>query len=807
MTTIAKAYQTALEHFQAGQLQPAASICEQIMHQAPEFADAWHLRGVIAGTQNQPELVVKFLEHAIRLQPERAQYHYNLAHAFQQHGQIQAAMNAYRKCLQLAPQHMSCLRNLGHLLLQQGRFSDAIQCYATAVQAAPELAGPQMSLGIAYQRHGDIDQARQCFEKAIQLQPDFAEAHMNAGLCQVKLGRLSEAIRYYQEALRLRPDLLSAQLNLGIALQQAQQFQAAEACFRDACQRHPQETEPLLKLGGLLMEMGRPKQALQLFEKVLQLDPKHSRAWLQSGHSLRQTLQYEEAAAHYRRGCEQEPDNTAALGFWLMCNMECCNWAHFDELRVRLRDRLESDWLPEQRQAPIKFSQYSSVPAENSLHPFLSLVLPVDCTAQEQLLCAQKYVRQTLGDLVTPPGSLPSQSINADASPVWRLSQDAAQRTQLGTAQPITIGYLSADFREHAVSRLAVELFEAHDRQQFRVLGYSIGRDDQSPLRKRLEAAFDVFRDCWSESHRETAEAIRRDGVDILVDLTGHTQNSRLPILAQRPAPLQVNYLGYPGTMGADFMDYIVVDHYVVPDGFAKYYSEQLVRLPGCYQANDSQRPWLDASPLSRTECGLPPDKFVFCCFNQNLKITPKQFALWMRILRRVPESVLWLLEAHPAVRVNLREYASQQGVEPERLCFAPRVEHSQHLARHHHADLFLDTLPYNAHTTGSDALWAGLPVVTQSGTTFASRVTGSLLMALRLADLIVDSPQEYEQLCVDLANQPARLAAYRQTLLAGRETEELWSGASFARKLELAFLAMWQRYRNGEKAAPLDID
>jgi len=358
----------------------------------------------------------------------------------------------------------------------------------------------------------------------------------------------------------------------------------------------------------------------------------------------------------------------------------------------------------------------------------------------------------------------------------------------------IRLGYLSADFHQHATAYLIAEVFERHDRARFEVAAYSYGPDDRSGMRARLKGAFDRFLDIRPLAHGEAARQIHEAGIDILVDLKGYTTHARTEILAYRPAPIQVNYLGYPGTMGAEFMDYIIADPFLVPEDRQPFYSEALAYLPDCYQSNDTKREISEQVP-SRAECGLPERGFVFCCFNNTYKITPAFFDIWMRLLHAVPGSVLWLLEANAAAKTNLRREAAARGIDPERLIFAPRQHLPEHLARHRHADLFLDTLPCNAHTTASDALWASLPLLTCAGETFAGRVAGSLLQACGMPELITTSPEAYEAIALKLASEPSRVAVLRRRLEQQRLSAALFDIARFTRNLEAAYIRMWEEF------------
>jgi len=360
----------------------------------------------------------------------------------------------------------------------------------------------------------------------------------------------------------------------------------------------------------------------------------------------------------------------------------------------------------------------------------------------------------------------------------------------------IRIGYFSADFRTHPVAQLVAGLFEHHDKSRFEVSALSYGPDDGSELRDRLKAAVENFVDVRAMPDDEIAESIHRREIDILVDLTGLTQYNRFSVLSRRAAPIQVNFLGYAGTTGADWMDYIIADRTIIPNDHFGFFSEQVVWLPDCYQPNDNKCHVSERLP-TRLECSLPETALVFCCFNSTNKVTPEIFDVWMRLLVAVEGSVLWLLETNPTATENLRNQAKACGISPQRLIFAPKLPLADHLSRHAHADLFLDTLPYTAHTTASDALWAGLPVLTCLGETFAGRVAGSLLQAVGLPELITTSLEDYEALALRLAREPALLASIKAKLARNRETYPLFDTARFTRHIEAAYTTMWQRYQN----------
>jgi len=409
---------------------------------------------------------------------------------------------------------------------------------------------------------------------------------------------------------------------------------------------------------------------------------------------------------------------------------------------------------------------------QNHLSPFVFLSLP-GTTDAEQKRCAERYT------LIEYPPHLVSSIRNQMGFDFKRVPNNK-----------IHLGYLSEDFSDHATSKLMAEIFELHDRSYFHITAYSYSQNDGSAMRKRLEKTFDSFVDILNDSHEEAAKKIYKDHTDILIDLKGYTPNTRSAILALRPAPIQVNYLGYPGTMGADFVDYIIADHFIIPPEKERHYKEKVICLPDCYQPNDRSRQRLPTPP--RSECGLPEQGFIFCCFNQSYKITPDIFAVWCQLLKAVPESSLWLLVSNPHAEINLRWEAENHGVNPARLIMAPTImDTEKHLARLQCADLFLDTLPYNAHTTCSDALWMGLPVVTCAGETFTSRVAGSLLTAIGTPELITYNLDDYYRLALELATNGEMLATIRNKIITNRDTAPLFDSERFTRNLERAYLKM----------------
>jgi predicted O-linked N-acetylglucosamine transferase (SPINDLY family) len=496
----------------------------------------------------------------------------------------------------------------------------------------------------------------------------------------------------------------------------------------------------------------RHADALGCYERALAINPESAEAWADRAAALSDLGRYDEALASCAKALSIEPERDYVYGGWLHMKMLLCDWGGLEEAFDSLEMRI------------MEGRKLSS--------PFPMLATPLSPAAQRK--CAEVYVEDRFP---------------ARAGPAFDRAPGAPSRTR--------IGYFSADFRNHATSYLMAELFEKHDRSRFEVIGFSFGPRSSDGMRRRLESGFDGFHDVSERTDRQIAELSRTLGIHIAVDLKGLTDDARPGVFAFRAAPVQVGYLGYPGTMGASYIDYVIADPVVIPPEKRAGYSEKVAYLPDSYQANGSGRKTSDRS-FTRAELGLPSAGFVFACFNNTYKVTPEVFDLWMRLLSSVPGSVLWLFEGNRTASLNLRKEAEKRGVSPDRLIFAPRMDLGEHLARHRTADLFLDTFNYNAHTTASDALWAGLPVLTCLGETFAGRVAASLLNAVGLPELIARSAAQYEALALDFATRPEKLAALKVRLGQNKLTCPLFDTARFARNLEVLYSKMWERYRTG---------
>ncbi|MBV8653301.1 MAG: tetratricopeptide repeat protein [Alphaproteobacteria bacterium] len=646
-----------------------------------------------------------------------------------------------------------------------GEGAAAEAAYRQAIALRPDYAVAHLNLGATLEEAGRLADAVACYRQAVALTPDHATAQVRLGNALFALGDAAAGEAALLRASEIDPALYEAHSNLAIFLRARRRFAEAEAACRRAIALKPETMAAYSTLADLLIEAGRVKEAVATWRRALAIKPDAAMLYALGAH-LAGGRRKDEAIACFDRAVAVQPDDIRSLSASTHQRRHLCRWDGLaaDEARVLtlLRDK------------------------GGRVSPFE--LLAMNSTAEDQLRAAAGFVKPLI------------------VMPELQLKHGAPRQSNRNGGDRIRLGYLSADFHEHATAHLTAELFERHDRTRFEVIGYSTMPGDGSAMRARLERGFDRFVDLAGMGDEVAARRIHEDGVDILVDLKGHTEGARLGILARRPAPLQVAFLGYPGTTGADFIDYAIADRHVVTPASQAQFRERLVLLPDSYQPNDRQRQIAETGP-TRAEAGLPETGVVFCCFNNSYKIAAEIFTIWMRLLNAVPGSILWLLEANQAVRDNLAREAVRRGVLPDRLVWAQRLPPPLHLARHSLADLFLDTLPYNAHTTASDALWAGLPVLTCPGETFASRVAASLLDAVGLPELATSSLADYEALALRLATDPASLAALKAKLAANRLTTPLFDSARFTRHLEAAYRQMWEMWREGEEAMGFEVE
>jgi len=732
-----------------------------VISMVPDLPEAWVNKGNVLRELKQPEEALASYDHALKLKPEYAEAWLNRGNALLDLKQPEEALESCDHALKLKPEYAEAWSNRGNALVDLKRPEEALESYDHALKLEPEYAEAWSNRGNALVDLKRPEEALESYDHALKLKPEYAEAWSNRGSALVDLKRPEEALESNEHALRLKPDYPEALSNRGSALLKLKQPEEALLSCNRALALKPDYAEAINSRGVALMDLKRHEEALASYDRALALEPDYQDALFNRGLVLRFLNRHEDAARSYARLLEMAPHYSFAKGDLLHAKMLCCDW---EGLTV-LAETIEKDLHAGKKSAePFGFQAISS-------------------STRDLRRCAEIYAANKCPRAQTP---------------VW-----TGERYQNAR---IRIGYVSGEFRHQATSVLIAGLFELHDKNCFELFAFDNGWDDASEIRGRINRAFAEIVDIRRLGDREAAAAIKRRQIDILVNLNGYFGEARSGIFSLRPSPVQVNYLGFPGTLGVDYMDYILADRQVIPPEHEACYTEKVVYLPDTYQVNDSRRRIAEHTP-TRAEVGLPDTGFVFCCFNNKYKITPEIFDCWMRLLNEVQGSVLWLLEDDAAASRNLRREAETRGVAPERLVFARRLRLEDHLARHRLADLFLDTLPYNAHTTASDALWAGLPLLTCQGTTFPGRVAASLLNAIGLPELITHSLGEYEALALELATNRRRLADIRSKLARNRDTYPLFDTDRFRRHIEAAYTRMWERYQRGEPPESFAVD
>ncbi|MFO1261506.1 MAG: tetratricopeptide repeat protein [Sphingomonadaceae bacterium] len=643
---------------------------------------------------------------------------------------------------------------LGQIHYARRDLDQAVAAFRRAIAVRPDCPEVHYNLAVVLQELGEKEQALASYEAAIAYKPDYFAAYNNLGALHLALGHSREAIAALQSAIKLKPDYADAYNNLGNAFRDIGNNASATAYYNQVLTFEPHHARAHYNLGLIHQSQGQVGDAIMCFERAMTHAPDYSDAHREMAALLLTLDLREEAIATYQRALAGNPHDDIALALLLHQQGHICDWDGMAAYAHRVPE-LGTDM---QAVAPWGMLALEDSPARHRLRSELG--------AAARFGMAQRTV-------VARPAARPEK---------------------------LKIGYFTSDIYYHATMFLLGRMVELHDRDRFEVHAFSYGAEDSSAYRP----IFDRFHDVHRMKDEEVAALARRAGLDIAIDLKGHTKDGRLGILSFGAAPVQMSYLGYPGTSGADFIDYMIADRVAVPDAQRAHYTESMIYLPGSYQVNDNRRAIANVN-FTRAQMGLPEDAFVFACFNNSYKITAEEFDIWMRLLDKVEGSVLWLYKANPWAEVNLRREAEKRGVDPARIIFAEGMPVEQHLARQHLADLFLDTFNVNAHTTASDALWGGLPVLTRMGEGFAARVAGSLLHAVGLPELATESSDAYEAMALELATDRAKITYLKERLATNRLTTLLFDTDAFVRHIEAGYEAAYDRFFNGE--APADIE
>ena len=783
-----------MRHYNEGRLDAAEAVCQKILNTEPECADAFYILGLLSQRKQELGTACSYLRKATALKPESSLYHHTLGNLLLEIGDSALAYDSFQRTLELDPQHAAAHFSTAIVLQRAGHYDEAVTEYTRALETKPNFLEALCNLGAVMYAKGKFDYSIDYFLKALALSPDNAMIYYSLATAYQAQQQPEEAARSFREALRINPDLVEAHFNLGILLRDQGDLTGAMKCFRMALSINPRLAEAYCNLGNIANLAGNAHQAIEYYRQAVHFRQDYPDAYNNLGIVLMNCGDLTAAIEAFRSALKYSPDNPK-INFNLgVCHKESAHYTaaiHCLDTALKLDPGINKayaelcrinqiicawhdDAHPARRLIEINRSCLEKN-QESPIYPFDALSLPL--TPAEQTAIAKSHAAEICRKSRTPD---------------YQFKQPTAVYTDR-----LRIGYISPNFNNHAEAHLTASLFGSHNRDRFDIFAYSIGNDDGSIYRRRIMRGCEHFTDIRDHSYQDAAGCIAADGINILIDLAVYNTNSRPEILALRPAPVQVSYLGFPGSSGADFYDYIITDRVVTPPDQQKWYTEKFVYLPHCYQVNDQLQPAPNHIP-SKSECGLPEQAFVFCSFNNSYKIEPIMFAVWMRILTRVPGSVLWLLHHSPEASSNLHYEAARHGIDPSRLVFADKQTKDSHLARHRHADVFLDTLYYNAHTTASDALRMGVPVVTSIGTSFASRVAASQLTTMMLTELIASGLREYEELGVKLAIQPQYLSAIRRKLNTNLQTSPLFDTVGFARSLECSYERMWEIFTSG---------
>jgi protein O-GlcNAc transferase len=758
MITMPASLALALEHHKAGRLQAAKEVYQQVLQIDPYRAEALHSLGVVAHQQGEHELALTYMSQALQLRGDSVPLLNNLGEVYRTLGRLSEAIDCFRRALQLKSDIAELHNNLGNALKDQGQTSQAITCYHRALQLAPNYAEAHLNLGNALKKQKQYVEAIACFQRALQLKPDLAEAYYSLGNTVRAQGRTAEAITCYQRALYLKPDDARTHNNLGIALQSQEQTGEAIGSFRQALHWKPDYMQAHINLGNALQFQGHTEEAMTCFQRAVQLKPGHAEAHNNLGNALQFQGQSEEAIVCYRRALNVKPDFFDAynnLGNALM------DQGLIDEATAAYRRVVE--------------------------------LCPGDAAAHSKLINVLHYHPHPDSQGLTEE----LQRWHArHAAPLARLFQP--HDNDPDTTRRLRIGYVSPDFREHVDSFFVMPLLSNHDHRQFEVFCYAdVARPDATT--ERLRSHVDVWRRTVACTDRQVADLVRSDQIDVLIDLELHEIHNRLRVFACKPAPVQVTWLGYPGTTGLSAIDYRLTDSYLDPPGSGDAcYAEQSFRLQDTFWCYDPLTDQPTVGPLPAVEHGV----ITFGCLNKFYKINDQCLVLWAKVLQAVPRSRLLLLVPQGQARQRVLARLEQEGVGSARVEFAARQPRADYLKLHHHIDIGLDPLPYNGHTTSLDAIWMGVPIVTQVGNTVVGRAGLSILSNVGLPELVAYTPEQFVIVAATLAGDLEQLATLRAGLRGRIERSPLMDAPRFARNVEGAFRAMWQRWCAGRQGS-----
>lgn len=775
-----------------GELSDAEKAFRTVTELNPFFEDGFRNLGVSLEGQGKLDEAIDAYQRAIEIKPDSFETYYNLGNAQKTNGRVQEAIEAFNMALSLNPDYFEAYLNLGSMLHEHDRFAEAISAYNKALSLQPDDPEVYIYMANSLKEQGKLDEAIEFYQKTISLEPSYIDAHNNMGVALSEQGKLDDAILAYKKALSMAPDYADAYINLSIALK-SQGFldDAVKAC-KQALSIRPDDADAYNNMGNVLKDQGKLEEALKVYDKALLLKPDYAQVYVNIGAARMQLDQLGLAIEAFNKAISIHPYAEA-----------------YNNLGAAL---LKQDKLDEAIKAcnkALSIKPDFAMARSQKLHLLAQICdwqsIAEDDYGVEKLGVTQKCIQPfSLLSLEDSPERHHARSV-VYTREMFPQKTFALPKKPDQKPQRLRIGYFSSDFKDHPVTYLISNVVESHNREQFEVFGYSLCEPEMQTMGERLAKSVDTFRDVHTLHDAEIAKISHEDKIDIAIDLTGYTQNSRSGVFSYGLAPIQINYLGYPGSMGANFMDYIIADHNLIPEEYQQYYSEKPIYLPHHYQAQNDQLRIAPETP-SRASLGLPEKGFVFCALNSTYKITAREFDIWMRLLRNVDGSVLWLLKSNQWAEANLLKEAFSRGVDAERLIFAENVTHDKYLAQFRQADLYLDTFNYNAGATASHALWAGLPVLTKQGKSYTARMASSLLKSIGLPELCTLSELEYETLALELAQNPEQLETINQKLSINRSTMPLFNTKLFTKHLENGYQQAYQRYFDGAQPAPIVV-
>ena len=738
----------ALQLHKDGKFEDAINLYSEVLENKKNDSQLLFLIGTAYIQQGKIEKGIQELKKSISLKPENVFAYSNLGNALKDLKRYDEALTSYDKALQINPNYADIHNNRGSILKKLKKYNEALASYEKALQIKPNHAYAHNNKGNTLKDLKRYNEAIESYDRALQINPNYADAYNNKGNALKDLKHYHEALTSYDEAIKIKPDHFDAYNNRGIVFNEIKSHEKALACYDKALQINPNYAYAHNNKGNTLKDLKRYEEAIVSYDKAIKINPNFADTYNNKGNALKDLKRYDEALSNYEKVVKLKLDFDYILGKVLHTNMILCSWNNFDSLSKKISKALNKN--------------------SKVIEPFFFLGLIDNPSASR--LSSEIFVK----DKIAKPSKI---------KPLAKYKNHKKPR----------IGYYSADFCDHAVLHLMMDVFRNHNKSLFDFFGFSFGPDKNDNWSNEVKNYFIKFEDVTKISDKEVADLSRKLEIDIAIDLTAFTSNSRSGIFSYRAAPIQINYLGYPGTMGAEYIDYIIADEVIIPKENLNFYSEKVLYLPDCYQANMSQKN-ISKKQFKRGDFGLPDNAFVFCSFNNNYKITPYIFDIWMNILKKVPNSVLWIFKSNETASRNLKRETELRGVDPNRIIFASYLPNDEHLKRISLADLFLDTFPYNAHVTASDAIRMGIPILTLTGNSFASRVGASILSCIGIKELITRNEREYQELGIDLALNTNKLHKIKKRLRDSLSKSSLYDSNLFTKNLENIYFNLFNK-------------